>query len=242
VLASSAIARGGLAGGALQTKEGAYKMNLKRLSLLAAVALATVAYAAVPASADMLSPGESGSVYSDCVFGGDAQDCPVKGVDTGSATTLTMGSTVITCQGALIEGLMDGDATAANDPAEAQLNFAWADCATEEDVECVVDPINGVSFDIDEQNAPSATFISTEAAGAAITCGAIFSCTLSSNPASDPLTGEFDQATQILTFGETVTVSGSVGCPLSGTATWQAQYLITDDQDQDLDLWATGTL
>jgi hypothetical protein len=218
-------------------------MSLKRLALLTALALAVVAYSAVPASADILSPGQNGSVYSDCVFGGDTEDCPVKGVRSGAAPTLTAGSTVITCDTATTDGVMDGNATAANDPAEAQLNFAWADCATEEDVECVVDPISDVDVDITEDNDPSATITNTETAGTTIECAeGVFTCNASSNPASTPVTAEVDQATQVATINDTVAVTGLLGCPLSGTGTWDARYLITDDADQDLDLWATGTL
>ncbi len=53
-------------------------MNLKRLSLLTALPLAVVGYAAVPASADIVSPGPGGSVYQG----------PIKGVRTGAAPTL----------------------------------------------------------------------------------------------------------------------------------------------------------
>jgi hypothetical protein len=237
VLASSAIAKGGLAGGAPQTEEGAYEMNLKRLSLLTAVALAVVAYSAVPGSADILSPGQFGSVYSDCDPGGDPQDCPVQGVPSGPATTFTAGSIVITCQTATIDGTMDGNA-----PATAVLNFSFADCTTQGSVSCSVDDITGVTFNVTEANNPSATMISTETFGTTITCGGVYSCTWSSNPATNPVTIEIDQATQVATIDDTMNVSGSVGCPGSGTGQWQAQYQITDDEDQDLDLWATGTL
>jgi hypothetical protein len=216
-------------------------VNLKRLSLMTALALAVVAYAAVPASADILSPGQNGSVYSDCVSGGDPEDCPVKGVNTGDPPTLTAGSTVITCQSALTEGVMDGNA-ATDDPAEAELDFSWSDCETQGAVDCTVDDITGVSVDITEDNAPSSTIGNTEAAGTTITCGEVFVCDASSNPSSTPVTAEVDQATQVATIDDTVAVTGLLGCPLSGTGQWEAQYLITDDLDQDLDLWATGTL
>ena len=75
-------------------------MNLKRLSLLTAVALAVVGYAAIPASADILSPGEFGSVYQGAV----------KGVRSGAAPTFVFGSNTITCQTSNIDGLMDGNA------------------------------------------------------------------------------------------------------------------------------------
>ena len=220
-------------------------MNLKRLSLVTALALAVVAYAAVPASADILTPGEFGSVYSQCDGGADPdpEDCPVKGVRSGDAPTLTAGSTVITCQSATTDGVMDGDATAANDPAEAELNFQWDDCETQTGQDCTVDDITGVSVDITEANAPSSTIVNTETAGTTIECvEGVFTCDASSNPASTPVTAEVDQATQVATIDDTVAVTGLLGCPLSGTGQWEAEYLITDDADQDLDLWATGTL
>jgi hypothetical protein len=213
-------------------------MKLKRLSLLTALALALVAYSAVPASADILSPGEFGSVYQGAV----------KGVNTGDDPTLTAGSTVITCQNALTEGTMDGDATASG-PANAVLAFSWANCATNGAVECTVDPITGVDVAITEENAPSATIRNTgkdgvpgDPAGTTITCGTVFTCNASSDPDTTQVSAEVDQATQVATINDTVAVTGLVGCPLSGTGQWEAQYLITDDLDQDLDLWATGTL
>ena len=205
-------------------------MNLKRLSLLTALALAVVAYVAVPASADILSPGQFGSVYQG----------PIKGVNTGAAPTLQAGSTTITCQTASFEGLMDGDWTAAG-PASAELDFSWGQCATQGSVPCSVNAITDVSFEIDEENAPSFTFKNTETFGTTITCSGVFVCNASSNPSTTPVTIEVDQASQIATIADTVNVSGMVGCPLSGVGTWNAQYLITDDADQDLDLWATGT-
>jgi hypothetical protein len=217
-------------------------MSLKRLSLVTVLALAVVAYAAVPASADILTPGQNGSVYSDCVFGDDTEDCPVKGVRSGDAPTLTAGSTVITCESATTNGFLDGDATAADDAAEAELDFAWDVCETQTGQGCTVDDIIGVSVDITEANAPSSTIINTEAAGTTITCAGVFVCNASSDPSSTPVTAEVDQATQVATINDTVAVSGLVGCPLSGQGQWEAQYLITDDLDQNLDLWATGTL
>ena len=207
-------------------------MNLKRLSLVTALALAVVAYAAVPASADILSPGSGGSVYQ-----GD-----VKGVRSGAAPTLVAGTTTITCQTANTDGTIDGDATAANDPAEGTLNFQWGTCTTQGAVPCTVGNITGVTVDITEANAPSATIINTATAGTTVTCGLVFSCNASSNPASTPVTAEVNQGTQVATIADTVAVTGSVGCPASGTGTWNAQYLITDPDDNDLDLWATGTL
>jgi hypothetical protein len=219
-------------------------MSLKRLSLVTALALAVVAYAAVPASADILTPGQFGSVYSQCDGGVDPEpeDCPVKGVRSGAAPTLTAGSTVITCESATTNGVMDGDATAADDAAEAELNFAWETCTTQTGQGCTVDDITGVSVDITEANAPSSTIINTEAAGTTITCAGVFVCNASSDPSSTPVTAEVDQATQVATINDTVAVSGLLGCPLSGQGQWEAQYLITDDLDQSLDLWATGTL
>jgi hypothetical protein len=215
-------------------------MNLKRLSLVTALALAVVGYAAVPASADILSPGEFGSVYSDCVPGGTKQDCPIKGVRTGAAPTLVAGSTTITCQTATFTGVMDGDWTDAG-PANGTLSFSWGSCTTQGAVPCTVNAINNVPVIFDEANAPSFTIRNTATAGTTITCGVVFVCNASSNPASTPVTAEVDQASQIATIADTVAVSGSVGCPASGTGTWNAQYLITDNNNNDLDLWATGS-
>ncbi len=213
--------------------------NLKRLSLLTAVALAVIGYTAVPASADILSGGEFGSVYSDCVSDDPNPpiplDCPIKGVRDGAAPTLQAGNTTITCQTANTDGIMDGAA-----PATAVLNFSWGTCTTQGAVPCSVNNITGVDVSISEANAPSATITNTETAGTTITCGLVFVCNASSDPSTTPVTAEVDQATQVATISDTVAVTGSVGCPTSGTGTWNAQYLITDDNDQDLDLWATG--
>jgi hypothetical protein len=207
-------------------------MNLKRLSLLTALALAVVAYAAVPASADILSPGEFGSPYQGSV----------KGVRSGAAPTLVAGTTTITCQTANTDGTMDGNA-----PATAVLNFSWGSCTTQGAVPCSVNAITGVDVSITEANHPSATIINTgkdgvpgAAAGTTVTCGLVFSCNASSNPSTTPVTAEVDQGSQVATIADTVAVTGSVGCPASGTGTWNAQYLITDSNNADLDLWATG--
>jgi hypothetical protein len=200
-------------------------MDLKRLSLLTALALAVVAYAAVPASADILSPGEFGSPYQGSV----------KGVRSGAAPTLVAGTTTITCQTANTDGTMDGNA-----PATAVLNFSWDSCMTGGAVPCSFGDVTGVDVDFTEQNAPSMTMINTETAGTTITCGLVFSCSASSNPSTTPVTAEVDQASQVATIADTVAVTGSVGCPTSGTGTWNAQYLITDSNNNDLDLWATG--
>jgi hypothetical protein len=209
------------------------KMDLKRLSLLTALALAVVAYAAVPASADILSPGSGGTAYG--------PDGPVKGVRSGAAPTLVAGTTTITCQTANTDGTMNGDATTGG-PANAVLNFSWGSCTTQGAVPCSVNTITGVNVNITEANHPSATIINTATAGTDITCGAVFTCHASSDPSTHPVTAEVAQASQVATIDDVVSVTGSVGCPLSGTGTWKAQYLITDDADQDLDLWATGTL
>ena len=209
--------------------------NLKRLSLLTVVALAVVAYAAVPASADILSPGSGGSLYQG----------PVKGVNTGDDPTLVAGSITIVCTGALTEGTVDGDRTGvAPDPivpASGELDFSWSGCTAQPSGQgCTVNPITDVSVDILEANAPSATIRNSETAGTTITCSGVFVCNASSNPSTTPVTAEVDQASQIATISDTVAVSGVLGCPLSGTGTWNAQYQITDDSDQDLDLWATN--
>jgi hypothetical protein len=218
-------------------------MSLKRLSLLTALALVVVAYAAAPASAD-ITLGDGGALYSDCVAGGSTQDCSVKGVRSGAAPTLTAGSTTITCQQANTNGVMDGDWVTAgppSNPADATLNFSWSQCTTQAAVPCTVGNISNVPVNITEANAPSATIINTATAGTTITCGLVFSCTASSNPASTPVTAEVNQATQVATINDTVSVTGSVGCPASGTGTWRADYLITDSANNDLDLWATGS-
>jgi hypothetical protein len=200
-------------------------MSLKSLSLLMAVALAVVGYAAVPASADILSPGEFGSVYQGAV----------KGVRSGAATTFTAGSTTITCETADIEGIMDGAA-----PAGGTLNFSWEACRTQGFVACSVDDILGVGVNIDEWNAPSATISPWVSAGTTIVCGFVFHCNVSFNGTSTVVTAELDQWSQVAAINDTVAVTGSVGCPASGTGQWNARYLITDDAGQDLDLWATG--
>ncbi len=218
-------------------------MNLKRLFLLTVVALAVVASAAVPASADILSPGAFGSVYSDCDPGGDPQDCPVKGVRSGAAPTFTRGSMVVTCRTANIDGFVDGDATTSG-PANGVLNFSWESCTTSSGTEgCSVDDITGVDVDITEANAPSATIINTVTAATTITCASVFSsCNWSWNPSTTPVTAELDQDSQVATINDVGDVAVSFGCPDEGPGMWSGQYLITDDQDQDLDLWATGTL
>jgi hypothetical protein len=202
--------------------------NLKRLSLLTAVALAVVGYAAVPASADILSPGEFGSVYNGAV----------KGVRSGAAPTLVAGTTTITCQTANTSGSISGTA-----PATGTLNFSWGSCTTQGAVPCSVGNINNVPVSISEANAPSATITNTATAGTTVSCGVVFVCNAQSTiggGSPTPVTAEVDQASQVATIADTVNVSGSVGCPASGVGQWNAQYLITDSNNNDLDLWATG--
>ncbi len=204
--------------------------NLKRLSLLTAVALAVVGYAAVPASADILSPGSGGSVYSGAM----------KGVRSGAAPTLVSGPITITCQQVTIDGTMNGDASGGS--ATAVLDISFANCMTNGGVPCTISSVTGVSFNVTEANNPSFTFVNTETFGMTITCGPFYSCNWSSNPSTTPVTIEVNQASQVATISDTMNVSGPVGCPASGTGTLNLQIGITDDQDQDLDLWATGTL
>ncbi|HMJ95945.1 MAG TPA: hypothetical protein VK486_08830 [Thermoleophilaceae bacterium] len=204
---------------------------------MTALALAVVAYAAVPASAD-ITLGDGGAVYSDCVAGGTAQDCAIKGVRSGAAPTLVAGTTTITCQQANTNGVMNGDASGGF--ANATLNFSWSQCTTNTLVGCSVNTITGVPVNIDETNHPSATIINTATAGTTITCAGVFVCNASSDPSTHPVTAEIDQGSQVATIADTVAVTGSIGCPASGTGTWNAQYLITDASNNDLDLWATG--
>ena len=44
------------------------------------------------------------------------------------------------------------------------------------------------------------------------------------------MTAEVNQATQVATINDTVSVTGSLGCPANGSGTWNAEYLITDDE------------
>jgi hypothetical protein len=61
-----------------------------------------------------------------------------------------------------------------------------------------------------------------------------------SSPDASPVTGYFDSDTQILSFDETeLDVTGGFGC--TGDGRWVGDYLVTDMDDQSLDLFATGT-
>ena len=141
-------------------------------------------------------------MYSGCDMADppNPRSCPVKGVNT-----------VLTCQDALTEGIMDGDATAANAPATAVLDFSWDNCQTS-GASCTVNDITDVDVAIDEANAPSATII-PETAGTTITCAG-WTCTWSWNPSTRPVTAEFDQDSQVATIADTVRVTGGFGCPL----------------------------
>ncbi|HMJ96854.1 MAG TPA: hypothetical protein VK486_13435, partial [Thermoleophilaceae bacterium] len=136
---------------------------------------------------------------------------------------------------------MDGNATTGSSPANATLNFSWTECRAH-GLLCSVNNSTGVPVRITEENAPSATITNTETFGTHIVCEGVFNCTASSNPSTHPVTAEVDQWSQVATIADTVAVTGSVGCPASGTGTWEAEYQITDEGYQDLDLWATGTL
>ena len=105
---------------------------------------------------------------------------------------------------------------------------------------CSFNDFTGADVGISEANAPSATIITTETAGTTYTCGVVYVCNWGWNPSTTPVTAELDQASQVATIADTVNVTGSVGCPASGTGTWSAQYLITDGNNNDLDLWASG--
>jgi hypothetical protein len=201
--------------------------RLKRVSLLTTLAVAVVALTAVSASADIHSGGAG--TYSGSI----------KGVNTGPNPTLVAGSTTITCTGALTGGTMDGDWDATG-PASGVLDFSWSGCtAAPASVPCTVDDIVDVPVNITEENAPDATIINTAEAGTDIVCGGVFNCHASSDPSSSPVTADVDSDTQVASIDDTVDVSGLIACP--GEGQWVAQYAITDDADQPLDLFATGT-
>jgi len=191
--------------------------NLRRLTALTAVALAALALSAASASAEIVDP-VSGDPYVGEVFAWDTGfDDP--NFETSSAT--------ITCQGANTRGTIDGNA-----PATGELDFDWSFCTTAGGtVNCLVNPINGVSVAFDESPAaPDFDIINTERAETFIWCGAVFGCTASSDPwngsefAADVDGGPFPR----MTIDDVVNFSG-VGCPSTGT--WNAQYQITVPSD-----------
>jgi len=185
--------------------------SIKRVSLLATVALAALALTAASASAEIVDPS-SGDPYV-----GD-----VAGVNTGAAPTLVTSTATITCQGASTIGTMDGGA------GTGELDFAWNTCTTSGGtVNCSVNNITGVDVRSDEgPAAPDFQIINTELGQTFISCALVFNCTASSNPANgSEVEADVDGgADPVVTIADTVNVSGA-GCPSTGQ--WNAQYLVT---------------
>jgi hypothetical protein len=189
--------------------------SIKRVSLVATLALAALALTAASASADIVIPGQ-GTAYSG----------PVAGVNTGPDPTLETDTTTITCEVATTGGTMNG-AT----PATGELDFSWDQCSVVGGTaSCSVDDIEDVSVDIDETNAPDATIINTERGETFISCALVFNCTAASDPAdgSEVEAEVASGADPVASIDDTVNVSG-VGCPSEGQ--WVAQYEITVPAD-----------
>jgi hypothetical protein len=205
--------------------------NLKRLSLVTALALAAVALAAGSASADIQN--------SSGTYVGEFQ-----GVNTGDNPTLVAGNSTVTCTSALVGGFdltastINGDWNETG-PASGNLDFRWSGCSVVSGVQfetCTVDDVLDVDVAITELNAPDSTVTNTETAGTLISCGLVFNCTATADVSTTPVTAEVDFETQIASIDDTVSVSG-IGCPTSGQ--WRAQYAITVPED---DLFATGSM
>ena len=196
--------------------------SIKRVSLVATLALAAVALTAGPASADIVEFGTS-NVYEDVVAG----------VNSGDDPTLETDQVTIVCGVATV----DGEITEGNTPATAELDFGWDDCNIVGGVGCNVDPIENVSVDLDESPAaPDSTIINTELGATFISCALVFNCTASSDPTDGsgltdsggtgsevtaPTTGAADPVSNI---DDTVVVDGPT-CPETGQ--WVAEYTIT---------------
>jgi hypothetical protein len=196
--------------------------SIKRVSLVATLALAALALTAASASADIITPGGSAYVGN------------VAGVNTGANPTLVTATTTIVCTGASTGGTMDGNA-----PATAELDFSWSGCRIVNGVNCTVNAINDVLVNIDESllDAPDATIVNTELGSTFISCATAFNCTASSDPndgsgltdypggtGSEVTADVAGGADPVATIQDDVRVTG-LGCPSTGT--WNAQYLIT---------------
>jgi hypothetical protein len=213
--------------------------SIKRVSLVATLALVALALTAASASADIEEIGTNGAYVGE-----------VQGSNTGPDPTLETDTTTITCAVATVGGDLDGDWDS-TDEASASLDFTWDECNIVGGADCTVDPINDVSVHVYETSpwatAPDALIVNDFLGGSSIGetfIGCLlgsFNCTASSDPEdgsgltdspspavpSDPgseVTATVDSATQESNIDDTVVVSG-VGCPTSGQ--WVAEYTIT---------------
>jgi len=112
------------------------------------------------------------------------------------------------------------------------LDFAWTQCTTSgETVNCSVNDINGVSVAFDEwPPVPDFIIENTSRIQTFISCGHVFNCTVSSDPANGSelegyVVGGPDP---IVIFDDTMVVSGA-GCPSQGPVA--AEYEITVPED-----------
>jgi hypothetical protein len=197
--------------------------KLKRLSLLAALALAAVALTAAPASADIEQSSNPGVPYVG----------PVQGHDVGVGPTLEMpNGFAITCEQAVTAGSLDGNA-----PATGSLRFAWHGCtAMSGGVACEVDAVPHVDIEITE-NPPDFTMTNAERAETFVECaGGVFACTAWSDPSDGTeVSAEVDSATQIASIEDIVGVGlgTEIGCPDS--ALWTAGYELSEPQSDPPD-------
>lgn len=185
--------------------------SIKRVSLVATLALAMVALTAASASADIITPGGSAYVGS------------VAGVNTGPDPTLETDTTTITCEVATTGGTMDGGA------GTGELDFTWDECSVVGGTaSCDVDPINDVPVISDESPATAGDFeiINTDIGATFISCALVFNCTASSDPGNGSEVEAYVDggADPVVNVDDTVDVSG-VGCPSEGQ--WVAEYTVT---------------
>jgi hypothetical protein len=198
--------------------------SIKRVSLLATVALAALALTAASASAAIITPG--GSAYSG----------NVAGVNSGPNPTLETSTATITCQTASTSGTMNGTALT------GQLDFSWSNCSIVGVANCSVAAINDVDVIADESPAaPNFTIINDGSPNPRgetfISCATAFNCTASSDPddgsgLTDRAGGTGSEVTAnvaggadpVVSIDDTVVVDG-VGCPTEGQ--WVAQYTVT---------------
>lgn len=139
--------------------------------------------------------------------------------------TLETDQYTITCEVATIGGTIDG-----NTPATGTLDFTWDDCDIVGGTSCSIDHMNDVSIDIGESAAPDATIVTTSRGETFISCGLVFHCTMSTDPA-DGTEVEIEVAggaDPVLTINDTLKYEGA-GC--ADEIQWVAQYEITEPED-----------
>jgi hypothetical protein len=204
--------------------------HLRKLALLTALALAAAALAAGSASATV-NDETTGLPYSGAV----------SGTTTAAHTpTLTAGTITIACDTASVTGSINGNTDTGS------LSFTWGagdptDCRVIAGgvATCTVNDVVNVPIAItptveNKTGIPSGfttdgdgTITNTANAGTTIVCLGVFDCDAAANTDPDPTSGAqvtslTDSEGAVAHINDTVSVTGTLGCPGSGN--WTAIY------------------